>query len=67
MKNKMQEFVQYLNRSRNILFSLLVGGISGAALTLLLAPQSGKRTRAFISKKANSLLDHLKVKQIKYI
>jgi len=61
MKNNMQEYIQYLNRSKNILFSLLIGGIIGAAIMLLLAPQSGKRTRAFISKKGNGLLGHLKV------
>lgn len=67
MKNNMQKYIQYLNRSRNILFSLLIGGITGAVAMLLLAPQSGKQTRAFISKKGTGLLDHFKVEQIKYI
>ena len=60
----MQEYVQYLLRSRNILFSLLIGGITGAAIMLLLAPQSGKQTRDFISHKANDLFDPLKVDRL---
>jgi gas vesicle protein len=45
-------------RSRDIIVALVVGGIVGAGLALLLAPQSGKRTRQQIADLAEDLKDY---------
>lgn len=37
----------------NILLAFLLGAVSGAAVALLYAPQSGKETRDFLNDKAN--------------
>ena len=39
------------------LFGFLVGGITGAVISLLYAPQSGEQTRAVIKEKAIELRD----------
>jgi gas vesicle protein len=46
------------NGSTNILF-FLAGAAVGAAVALLYAPQSGKKTREFISNKAEEGKDYL--------
>jgi len=44
-------------RLGGILVGLLLGGLIGAGAMLLLAPQSGKRTRAKIQMKGDEVLD----------
>ena len=46
------------DRSRSILVALVVGGLVGAGVALLLAPQSGKRTRQQIADLAEALKDY---------
>ncbi len=43
--------------TKNVIIGLLIGGLAGAAAMLLLAPQSGKQTRAQIQKKSIQLRD----------
>ena len=45
------------NRGIEILASFLIGGIVGAGLALLFAPQSGKKTRAQIRDMAEDVTD----------
>jgi gas vesicle protein len=44
-------------RLGGFLVGLLLGGVTGAGAMLLLAPQSGKRTRAKIQMKGDEVLD----------
>jgi len=46
------------DRTRSVLVALVVGGLVGAGLALLLAPQSGKRTRQQIADLAEDLKDY---------
>jgi len=46
------------DRTRSVLVALVVGGLVGAGLALLLAPQSGKRTRQQIADLAEDLRDY---------
>ncbi|NJD57198.1 MAG: YtxH domain-containing protein [Nitrospirae bacterium] len=46
------------NQGATILVSFLIGGIVGAGLALLLAPQSGRKTRKQISDMAEEVLDY---------
>ena len=46
------------NTGAAILISFLAGGIVGAGLALLLAPQSGKRTRRQIADLADDVKDY---------
>lgn len=46
------------DRARSVLVALVVGGLVGAGLALLLAPQSGKRTRQQIADLAEDLKDY---------
>jgi len=46
------------DRTTSILVALVVGGLAGASLALLLAPQSGKRTRQQIADLAEDLKDY---------
>jgi gas vesicle protein len=47
------------NQLGGFLAGLLVGGLVGAGMMLLLAPQSGKRTRANIQQKSIELRDQM--------
>ena len=46
------------DRAGSILVALVVGGLAGAGIALLLAPQSGKRTRQQIADLAEDLKDY---------
>ena len=51
-------FCSHDDRNRSILAALVVGGLVGAGVALLLAPQSGKRTRQQIADLAEDLKDY---------
>ena len=57
MKMDFSDYFHYLQKSKNILISLLIGSLGGAIVMLLLAPQSGKSTRTWISQKITAFLD----------
>ena len=57
MDNYSQEHEHTANVVWNFLAGLLVGGLVGAVTMLLLAPQSGKRTRGQIQEKSIELRD----------
>ena len=46
------------DRTTSILVALVIGGLVGAGVALLLAPQSGKRTRQQIADLAEDLKDY---------
>jgi len=46
------------DRTSSILVALVVGGLVGAGIALLLAPQSGRRTRTQIADLAEDLKDY---------
>ena len=48
---------RHTNNALNMLFGILLGGLAGAVAILLLAPQSGKDTRAQLQKKGIELRD----------
>jgi gas vesicle protein len=52
-----QEFGQRKNTVSGVLIGLLVGGLAGAVTMLLLAPQSGQKTRKQIEDKSIELRD----------
>jgi gas vesicle protein len=51
-------FCSHEDRTITILVALAVGGAVGAGLALVLAPQSGKRTRQQIADLAEDLKDY---------
>jgi len=46
------------NQGATILVSFLIGGIVGAGLALLLAPQAGRKTRKQIADMAEEVMDY---------
>jgi gas vesicle protein len=50
-----QEMENMAGNTLRVVASLLIGGLVGVGVTLLLAPQSGKRTRAAIQHKSLEL------------
>jgi gas vesicle protein len=58
MKNTNQEFEGHkTNTAGPVVAGLVLGGLAGAGVALLLAPQSGKETRAQIQQKTMELRD----------
>ncbi len=57
VESSIEEHVNGPRRTASILIGLLIGGLAGAAAMLLLAPQSGKQTRAQIREKSIQLRD----------
>ncbi len=57
MINENLEYKRPANNILNVLVGMLVGGLAGAVTMLLLAPQSGKRTRIQIQEKGIELRD----------
>jgi gas vesicle protein len=51
-------FCSHDDRNRSLLVALVIGGLVGAGVALLLAPQSGKRTRQQIADLAEDLKDY---------
>ena len=51
-------FCSHDEHNRSVVVALVIGGIVGAGLALLLAPQSGKRTRQQIADLAEDLKDY---------
>ena len=57
MDNHNSEHENGVNQPGSFLAGLLIGGLAGAGTMLLLAPQSGKRTRTQIQLKSMELRD----------
>jgi gas vesicle protein len=57
MGDNTEEHANDTSSTKSILIGLLVGGLAGAGAMLILAPQSGKRTRAQIRQKSIELRD----------
>jgi len=57
MNDDQQEQGDNMNNTAGFLAGLLIGGMAGAGAMLLLAPQSGKRTRAKIQRQGRELRD----------
>ena len=57
MENYNDEHEHYAYTARGFLAGVLIGGLAGAATMLLLAPQSGQRTRIQIRRRGEDLRD----------
>ena len=59
MENNIEEhgYEYNINNTKNVLIGMLIGGLAGAVMMLLFAPQSGKRTRAQIRQNSIQLRD----------
>jgi gas vesicle protein len=55
MVNNNHRHAYDINKTKNVLVGLLIGGLAGAGAMLLFAPQSGRRTRAQIQQKSIQL------------
>jgi gas vesicle protein len=54
-KNNNEEQSHTVSNTMRVLVGLVMGGLVGAGVMMLLAPQSGKRTRALIQRKGIEL------------
>jgi gas vesicle protein len=65
MKNNLEQFLRKIRNTKNtMLFSMMIGSLIGAAVTLLYAPQSGKQTRAQIRLRGIQMRDHAQMERV---
>jgi len=57
MENNVKEHAYNTKNTKTVLLGLLIGGLTGAAATLLFTPQSGKRLRTQIRQESIQLRD----------
>ncbi len=57
MVKQIEEHTHNASNALRLLAGMVIGGLAGAGVMLLLAPQSGKRTRARIKQKSLELRD----------
>ena len=57
MNNDMRRNIRGIRDMLNLLMGLIIGGLAGFAAMLLLAPQSGQKTRVQIGQKSIELQD----------
>jgi gas vesicle protein len=57
MEYNIEGYTFDINGPKNVLIGLLIGSVAGALAMLLMAPQSGKRTRAQIQEQTIQLRD----------
>jgi len=57
MENPNIEYVSEERHPMNFITGLLLGGLAGSVMMLLMAPQSGRKTRAKIQKRSIELRD----------
>jgi gas vesicle protein len=57
MESHIEERANNTPNMKNVLLGLLIGGLTGAAATLLFTPQSGKRLRNQIQQESTQLRD----------
>jgi gas vesicle protein len=61
MKNRRQ-IARRKENTRNLLIGATIGTAAGAAIGILVAPQSGRKTREQIAQKTGEAVDHIKTR-----
>ena len=65
MNNRIEKYMRKFRNTKNaILFSMLIGSLIGAAITLLYAPQSGAQTRAQIRLRSMQLRNQAQMERV---
>ena len=65
MNNRIGKYLRKLRNTKNaVLFSMLIGSLIGAAITLLYAPQSGAQTRAQIRLRSMQLRNQAQMERV---
>lgn len=65
MNDRIEKFMRKLRHGKNtVLFSMLIGGLIGVAITLLFAPQSGAQTRAQIQLRIMQLRERAQMERV---
>ena len=65
MNDRIEKYMRkFRNRKNAVLFSMLIGGLIGVAITLLYAPQSGAQTRAQIHQRSMQLRNQAQMERV---